>query len=671
MTSIRDTIKKFYSELIMFAILFLFFFQALSDLVETVYGFALLNLEPDENILGLVFLITPVVLLFFRKRLPDKILVILGELMILSRLLDPLLKRQGILVTSGLAVGCFLVFFPIYLTRMKNEEKRTSTTLGLSLAIAVTLSILLRSLNSSVDISMYSWYQVIGWIFGIIAGIMLFGMMFRSEEQKEIHEEIKESSKGSGFGKILALTSGLVSVFIIIWFTFASPTVISRWTEGNYIGITLGIIGVLSLFVIGQMLKPDLLSKLRTWMLWVWNGVFAMSLFLTVLVHQLSFPDESALYPIVAPQTAWYYHIPLAIMILLSPIIYVDFMLLTREIIKIKPSTRKMGGSFALAGSLYIIVMIFVQILPNIWGYLEPISTGFRDKYWLAFFLPGLILTLSILLIKKSSFDLGKLYVNKRRNISAIVLLSTIFLGTLVGTLVTKPHPNYTPDGELVIMTFNIQQGRNVSGDRNFDGQIALIKQIDPDILGLQECDPTRISGGNLDVVRYFAEKLNMYSYYGPNTVTNTYGCAILSKFPISNAMSFFMFSDEEQIGSAQAEVTLDSTIYNVFVNHPSGATSTMILQQEEMLTRVNGLSNVIFMGDFNFRKDSVQYSLTTAVLNDSWYLKWPSGLDDNSFNSSDRIDHIFVSSGTTVLDARYILTEQSDHPAYWIRISF
>ncbi|MCG3257902.1 MAG: hypothetical protein KAU62_17485, partial [Candidatus Heimdallarchaeota archaeon] len=201
MTSIRDNIKKFYSELIMFAILFLFFFQALSDLVETIYGFALLNLEPDENILGLVFLITPVVLLFFRKRLPDKTLVILGELMILSRLLDPLLKRQGILVTSGLAVGCFLVFFPIYLTRMKNEEKRTSTTLGLSLAIAVALSILLRSLNSSLDISMYSWYQVIGWIFGIIAGIMLFGMKFKSEGQKETQEEIKESAKGSGFGK--------------------------------------------------------------------------------------------------------------------------------------------------------------------------------------------------------------------------------------------------------------------------------------------------------------------------------------------------------------------------------------------------------------------------------------------------------------------------------------
>ncbi len=697
MSKLKDLVQKFYSELILFAILFLFFFQTLSDLVETIYGFALLNLEPDENIAGLAFLLTPLLIAIPWKRIFffvfkrsmnteqlkkygsktsettfDTILISLGGLMILSRLLDPLLKRQGILITSGLAVGCFLVFFPIYLTRRKNDEKKTSMTLGYSLAIAVAFSIVFRTLNSSIDISMYGWYQVIGWVLGLIAGVMLFGMKLHGDTQKAIKEELVETAKNASFGKILALTFGLVSIFIIIWFTFLSPTVVSRWTDGNYIGITLGILGVLCVFVIIHLFKIDLLRKLKTWMLWVWNGVFSISLFLTVLVHQLPFPNESALYPILDPQPAWFYQIPLVIMILLSPIIYVDFMLLTREIVKIKPSKITIGGSFIISGSLYIIVMIFVQILPNIWGYLEPISTGFRDMYWLAFFIPGLILTLSVLLVKQKSLNFEKLYKDKRRNLSVILLLSTIFLGTLAGTLITKPYPNYPTAGKtsLTIMTYNIQQGRNVSGDRNYDAQIELIRQVDPDILGLQECDPTRISGGNLDVVRYFADKLNMYSYYGPNTVTNTYGCAILSKFPISNPLSFFMFSDEEQIGSAQAEVTLDSTVYNVFVNHPSGANYTKFLQVEEMLTRVNGLNNVIFMGDFNFRKDSAQYSITTDLLNDSWLLKWPTGLDDNLYNSTDNIDHIFVSPGTVVLDARYIISDQSDHPAYWISIS-
>ncbi len=156
-----------------------------------------------------------------------------------------------------------------------------------------------------------------------------------------------------------------------------------------------------------------------------------------------------------------------------------------------------------------------------------------------------------------------------------------------------------------------------------------------------------------------------MYSYYGPKTVTNTYGCAILSKFPISNAESFFMFSDQEQIGSAEAQITVGTSIFNVFVNHPAGGDEpiTTIYQQQEMLTRIEGLSNVIFMGDFNFRPYDQEYNLTIAAgLEDSWVLRWGSPAEE-------RIDHIFLSTGKTVLGAQYIEEGPSDHPAYWIEM--
>ncbi|MCK5141204.1 MAG: hypothetical protein KAQ70_03340, partial [Candidatus Heimdallarchaeota archaeon] len=48
-----------YSLIALFSILFLFFLQMLSTLVERIYAYALLNLEPDENILGLLFLLSP------------------------------------------------------------------------------------------------------------------------------------------------------------------------------------------------------------------------------------------------------------------------------------------------------------------------------------------------------------------------------------------------------------------------------------------------------------------------------------------------------------------------------------------------------------------------------------------------------------------------------------
>ncbi len=655
-----------FSLITLFSVIFLFFIQTLSDLVERIYAFALLNLEPDENILGLLFLLSPLILLAFWKKIPDLALLITGELIIISRLCEPFASGMWIYMFAGLSVGSFLVFFPGFIIRMKNREEETGFDFGIGLAIAVGLSILFRTAGATVDISQYGWFQIIGWFLGIVASVILVGLFLKfNTKDLEVTKPADEPIKSS-FWKVLGLSIGIFSIFIAIWFTFMSPTVVTRWTEGNYIGIVIGILLMLGVFVGLKLWKPDLVNKLKPWMLWVWNGLFAISMTLTVLVHQIFFPTGSASYPLVAPATMWYHQIPLVFMIILSPILYLDFTLLTKELIKVKPTPAKMGGSFTIGG-LFIVIMIFVQILPNIWGYLEPISTGFRDMYWLAFFIPGLFITLSVLLVKKSSLSFEKLVKKLDTKIALSVVFGLIFLGTIVGGILTEPKPNYSASGKtsLTIMTYNIQQGVNESGDWNYDGQLEVIKAVDPDILGLQECDSTRISGGNLDVIRYFASKLNMYSYYGPKTVTNTYGAAILSKFPITNPFAFFASSDQEQIGSAQAQITVGTSVFNVAVHHPAGDSDQIRIDQNlEMLEQVDGLSNVIYMGDFNFRPYSQMYNDTTAV----------SLIDSYDFvhgtPSVDNIDHIFLSSGTVVTSAQYIAEGQSDHPAYWIEIN-
>ncbi len=666
MSNFKKYLVGDFSLIVLFSIIFLFFFQTLSDLVERIYAYALLNLEPDENILGLLFLLSPLVLLFFWKKIPDLALLISGELIIISRLVEPFVTGLWVYIFAGLSVASFLVFFPGFISRIKNREEKVGFDFGIGLASAVGLSILFRTANATIDISQYGWYQVIGWFLGIIASLILVGLYFKFKTKStEKTEEEREKVKSS-FWKVLGLSMGIFSIFIAIWFTFMSPTVISRWTEGNYIGIVIGIMIMLGAFIGLKLWKPDLVNYLKPWMLWMWNGVFALSMTLTVLVHQIFFPSGSADYPLLAPATAWYHQIPLVIMIIASPILYLDFTLLTKELIKLKPKPAKLGGSFVIGG-LFIIIMIFVQVLPNVWGHLTPISLGFRDQYWLAFFIPGLFVTLSTLLVKKTTLTFEK--VAKKFNTKLLIssIFSLIFIGTIIGGVLTEPSPNYSADGKttLVIMTFNVQQGVNETGDRNYDGQLELIRQVDPDIIGLQECDPTRISGGNLDIVRYFASKLNMYAYYGPKTVTNTYGCAILSKFPITNPFSFFASSDQEQIGSAQAQITVGTTIFNVAVHHPDGDSEQIRINQNlEMLELVNGLSNVIFMGDFNYYPYSQMYNDTlAAILTDSYNFVHGTPATDN-------IDHIFLSAGTTVLSAQYIEEGQSDHPAYWIEIN-
>ncbi|MCE7743340.1 MAG: hypothetical protein GOP50_12890 [Candidatus Heimdallarchaeota archaeon] len=662
-------IKKYlvgdFSLITLFSVIFLFFIQTLSDLMERIYAFALLNAEPDENILGLLFVLSPLILLAFWKKIPDLALLITGEIIIISRLIEPFVTGMWIYIFAGLSVGSFLIFFPGFIIRIKNKEEKTGFDFGIGLAIAVGLSILFRTAGATIDISQNGWFQIIGWVIGIIAGAILVGLFLKFKNKKIEETKPAEETTKASFWKILGLSMGIFGIFVTIWFTFMSPTVISRWTEGSYLGIVIGILLMLGAFVGLKLWKPDLVNKLKPWILWVWNGLFAISMTLTVLVHQIFFPTDSASYPLLAPATAWYHHIPLVVMIILSPILYLDFTLLTKEMIKLKPSPAKLGGSFTIGG-LFIVIMLFVQTLPNIWGYLEPISTGFRDMYWLAFFIPGLFITLSVLLVKKTTLSFEKITKKLNTKIVVSAFFGLVFVGTIIGGVLTEPNPNYSATGKtsLVIMTYNLQQGVNVTGDRNYDGQLELIRAVDPDILGLQECDPTRISGGNLDVVRYFASKLNMYSYYGPKTVTNTYGCAILSKFPISNPFTFFASSDIEQVGSAQAQITIGTTVFNVAVHHPDGDTDQIRIDQNlEMLEYVNGLSNVIFMGDFNYNSSTVMYidTLGTSLI-DSYF-------GAHGVATTSNIDHIFLSSGTVVTSAQYIEEGQSDHPAYWIEI--
>ena len=124
MSFFRKYLVGDFSLIVLFSIIFLFFLQTLSDLVERIYAFALLNLEPDENILGILFLLAPLILLAFWKQIPDLTLLISGELIILSRFVEPLMSGMWIYVFAGLSVGSFLVFFPGIIIRLKDKEDK-------------------------------------------------------------------------------------------------------------------------------------------------------------------------------------------------------------------------------------------------------------------------------------------------------------------------------------------------------------------------------------------------------------------------------------------------------------------------------------------------------------------------------------------------------------------
>ncbi|RPI52452.1 MAG: hypothetical protein EHM56_08400, partial [Chloroflexi bacterium] len=148
-----------------------------------------------------------------------------------------------------------------------------------------------------------------------------------------------------------------------------------------------------------------------------------------------------------------------------------------------------------------------------------------------------------------------------------------------------------------------------------------------------------------------------------------TFGIALLSRYPIENPRTFYMYSEGEQTAAIEAQVTVGGRTFNVFVTHLGNGGP--IVQQEAVLEEVRGKENVILMGDLNFRPGTEQYRLTAGMLADSWLVRWPQGTESQGIDPARRIDHILVSPGTNVVESRYLAGPQSDHPAMMTAIAW
>ncbi|MDX1797019.1 MAG: endonuclease/exonuclease/phosphatase family protein [Candidatus Lokiarchaeia archaeon] len=658
-------------------------------MIESVYMRDLLNLQLDEKAAGLFFLFTPLILLFFRRQIPKYFLEVVAVICIVLRLISPFFDSANRIITSGIGVGSFMLFLPLYYfhsikTHTSDEAGQVGLKLGIGLASAILLSITLRALNSTVDLSMYGYFQFIGWVIGIIGILSIISRIKEHQVEEAINNpnnlettnlannQIKKRLSLKGV-KLLSL--GLMSVLTLNFFAFISPTVISRWTEGDYITITITIAAVIAFTIFVLAFKPGILNKLNSRVLWIWNLLYVVSLVLTIAVHTFPFPASPSSDPVIISRPiGWWYYIPLVIMITLLPIIFIDFTLLSREMINKHPKPSKLGGGFTI-GSLFFILVMFMLVFTNIWGYVEPISQLFRNLFWLPFLLVSVAIPImGKAIFKRNALEFKSIIINFKDKLIVGLFIGLLIIGTTLSVTIWELRPkNQDTSGitSIKVMTYNIQQGVNVNGEKNYDGQLAIIQAVMPDIIGLEECDTARMTHGSSDVVRYFANRLNYYSFYGPRTVTGTYGNAILSRFPIVNVKTFFTYSDVDEIGTTEVQIIVGATIFNVFVNHPAGSDAAHLAHMQTLMAQIDGKTNVISMGDFNTEPDSIYYNMSVAVLKDAWVNASSSGVDGASFNISERIDHIFVSHSFIVTETRYLNYPASDHPALWTELQF
>ena len=242
-----------------------------------------------------------------------------------------------------------------------------------------------------------------------------------------------------------------------------------------------------------------------------------------------------------------------------------------------------------LLGCLVLILLVFAQIFSNVWGYIQPVSLFFRGKFWLAFFLPAGGISLLAWLAGNARLS-GDGEPAGRFPWAWAVLLAGICLGTLAGALPVKHFQVQSLDRpSITVMTFNIQAANDANAQKSFERQLAIIRKVSPDIVAMQETDTARISLNNNDYVRFYADNLGYYSYYGPSTVAGTFGTAILSKYPLRNTRSVYTYSDTDEIGVAEAEIEVDGLPITIYDVHPDGSDLAKMTFVKALLQRSPG----------------------------------------------------------------------------------
>lgn len=114
-----------------------------------------------------------------------------------------------------------------------------------------------------------------------------------------------------------------------------------------------------------------------------------------------------------------------------------------------------------------------------------------------------------------------------------------------------------------------IRFGYDNFGWPNFFDVARKIKEVGANTIGLVETDIYRPINGNRDLIEYLEESLHMYSDYGPSTLNDTWGCALLTVFPILRIERINQPSPDGEVACLiDATLNVNGEHIDVFVTH-------------------------------------------------------------------------------------------------------
>ncbi len=652
---------------ILSTIVTLFFIQLITIWIESTYRISLIKTSMGYEILGLLFVFFPIILSFTTRKSEGLLFNSALTLVIATRLLCDVAGASASIVIAGLGVGAGLVLLCFVFS---SGYLYLRSALPGGILLGLFLSILFRACGSSYDITFGGPGVLISWLLAVI--FVWLTLRFGGAPD----EAGKEERTGGAFSTVLDCIGWFANV-AIIYIVLSSPAVVSAWSNTSYLANVICICSSWTLVAFSIKIGYHGVTRLPRAPLIVWNLLFSAMLIGGICLHSVTFPASPESPAVVVPTATMATQILFYVMLVLSPVVFVNMLHLLQQ--PLLPSPRAMMVPMII-GALTLVSIIMQSIFTNVWGYVGDIGPFYRN----GFYFPFLVAAIAMLLPHAIS----------RRSPRSAPLLgpATIAVACLISCLsivavAVRGWPKADPgtSSQLTILTYNIQLGSEEQGDRNYRDQLAFIKKVNPDIIGLQESDSARPGGGNVDVARYFAESLGYYYYFGPSTISATFGTAIISRYPLQNPRSIFSFSDKDETGTAVAEIEVAGTRIALINSHPAGSDANFQGQADALVEAAAPYQHVIATGDYNSRPGSDHYETVTTRLKDSWRTLYSDGIgrrhpnigynrrDPETIDMTAPIDHIFLTPNFTVGEAFYVPAPESetDHPAYWATVTW
>lgn len=170
----------------------------------------------------------------------------------------------------------------------------------------------------------------------------------------------------------------------------------------------------------------------------------------------------------------------------------------------------------------------------------------------------------------------------------------------------------------LRVVSYNIKHGRGNDNVVNLDRTAAVLRTLQPDIVGLQEVDDLATRSGGVPQAERLGQSLGMHHAFGRfmDFQGGAYGMAILSRHPIVRTESVRLPDGNEPRVALAVEVQLPSnrrlTIVNVHFDWV-GDDTFRFAQASALTTYLDALKTpYVLLGDFNDEPGSRTLALFT-----------------------------------------------------------